>query len=123
MKFDEFNFNNLSYTIAVEDSINLSENIKNSFLKSKLNWNSNNAFKNFSNDNRTGTIKLDEAKARQINDVLNNDRKLYMRLYLAPSASTSNKCDCQDLTKCVLPFNVDRIAFSNNFDFSNGIQP
>ena len=49
--------------------------------------------------------------------------KLYMRLYLAPSASTSNKCDCQDLTKCVLPFNVDKIAFSNNFDFSNGIQP
>ena len=123
VKFDEFNFNNLSYTITVEDSINLSENIKNSFLKSKLNWNSNNAFKNFSNDNRTGTIKLDEAKARQINDVLNNDRKLFMRLYLAPSASTSNKCDCQDLTKCVLPFNVDRIAFSNNFDFSNGIQP
>ena len=33
VKFDEFNFNNLSYTITVEDSINLSQNIKNSFLK------------------------------------------------------------------------------------------
>ena len=123
VKFNEFNFNNLSYNINVEDSINISENIKKSFLKSKLNWNSNNAFKNFSNNNRSGIIKLDETKARQINDVLNNDRKLFMRIYLVPSTSISNTCDCQDLTKCILPFNVDRIAFSNNFDFSNSIQP
>ena len=120
--FGEYDFTSSSYEISINQAANYSPNISDNLFSINVDWSSNSFFENFAGSGLV-KIKMDETKAREINNMLTDGRSMLMRVMLYPSSKKVNKLECNDVLSCVLPFSISEFKFSSNYSFDKSISP
>jgi len=110
--FDEFNFDNSTYTVRVKTLYRWSNIFYSSLFGITTNWG------HYKHYNKELTLSFTTIEAKEIINILNGERKAYMRVELKPNNSKMH-CDCS--FNCNLSFLAQELKFSSNKAFQNSI--
>ena len=112
--FSEFNFDSSSYTIRVKTLYHWSDVFWSSLFGIATNWENY----NYEKSNKELTLSFTISEAKEIINILNGERKAYMRAELKPD---NNKIHCDCSFNCNLSFVAEELKFSSNKAFQNSI--
>lgn len=117
--FDNFNFENNTYNIELDQLISVSNFFNNDF-DNRMFYKGERNYNNYVESNLE--IKCNPTIARQIADLLDSERKINIKLELIPSASNSDLCICGSCYENNFMIKSLVICSDTNFNESNSIR-